>query len=97
MDILTIVSELAGGMLTTIEIFVLTLVFSSPLGLIIAFGRMSKVGIVRNITKIYISIMRGTPLMLQLLVVYLGPYYILGMTISSSYRLPAVILALALH
>ena len=70
MDILTIVSELAGGMLTTIEIFVLTLVFSLPLGLIIAFGRMSKVGIVRNITKIYISITRGTPLMLQLIVVY---------------------------
>ena len=97
MDILTIVSELAGGMLTTIEIFVLTLVFSLPLGLIIAFGRMSKVGFDRNITKIYISIMRGTPLMLQLIVVYFGPYYIFGMTISSSYRGTAVIIAFALN
>ena len=66
--------QLAGGMLVTIQIFVFTLLFSLPLGLFIAFGRMSKNPLLRGISKIYISIMRGTPLMLQLLVVYFGPY-----------------------
>ena len=89
--------QLSAGMFTTLMIFVLTLVFSLPLGLFISFGRMSKNFLIRNITKIYISIMRGTPLMLQLLVVYFGPYYIFGITISSSYRAYAVIIAFALN
>ena len=97
MDFLTILQELAGGMLTTIRIFILTLVFSLPLGLIISFGRMSKNVIIRTLIKVYILIMRGTPLMLQLIVVYFGPYYIFGMTISSNYRGTAVIIAFALN
>ncbi len=84
-------------MVTTIEIFVLTLLFSLPLGLVIALGRMSKNVILRNIVRVYISIMRGTPLMLQLLVVYFGPYYIFGISISSAYRGYAVIIAFALN
>ena len=72
------ISQLGSGMMTTIQIFLLTLIFSLPLGLLVAFGRMSKNAVIRTITKIYISIMRGTPLMLQLLVVYFGPYYIFG-------------------
>ena len=67
----TMLGQLATGMLVTGEIFFLTLLFSLPLGLVISFGRMSKNGLLRTITKIYISIMRGTPLMLQLIVVYL--------------------------
>lgn len=90
-------SQLSTGMVTTIIIFVMTLVLSLPLGLLISFGRMSKNFVLRNIAKIYISIMRGTPLMLQLLVVYFGPYYILGISISSSYRAYAVILAFAIN
>ena len=90
-------SQLMSGMGTTIQIFVLTLLFSLPLGLLIAFGRMSKNAILRTIVKVYISIMRGTPLMLQLLVVYFGPYYILGMSISSAYRGVAVIIAFSLN
>ncbi len=90
-------SQLSAGMVTTILIFVLTLIFSLPLGLIIAFGRMSENFLIRNSAKIYISIMRGTPLMLQLLVVYFGPYYIFGISISSSYRAYAVILAFAIN
>lgn len=97
MSLGTIFSQLAQGMLTTIQIFVLTLVFSLPLGLLIAFGRMSKNAIIRNIIKVYISIMRGTPLMLQLLVVYFGPYYLFGMSISSAYRGIAVIIAFSLN
>ena len=63
------ISQLAGGMGTSIQIFAVTLIFSLPLGLLVAFGRMSKNGMIRNLVKVYISIMRGTPLMLQLLVV----------------------------
>lgn len=90
-------SQLIGGMGTTIQIFVLTLVFSLPLGLLIAFGRMAKNGILRNFIKVCISLLRGTPLMLQLLVVYFGPYYLLGMSISSAYRGIAVIIAFSLN
>ncbi|MCI9428432.1 MAG: amino acid ABC transporter permease [Eubacterium sp.] len=89
--------QLAGGMLVTIQIFVFTLLFSLPLGLFIAFGRMSKNPLLRGISKIYISIMRGTPLMLQLLVVYFGPYYIFRINITSSYRAYAVIIAFAIN
>ena len=71
MQINTMISQLSGGMLVSTEIFVVTLVFSLPLGLLIAFGRMSKNKVLQGIVKTYISIMRGTPLMLQLMVVYL--------------------------
>ena len=85
MSLQIMMQQLAGGMGTTILIFILTLLFSLPLGLLIAFGRMSKNIVIRTLTKIYISLMRGTPLMLQLLVVYFGPYYIFGVNISSAY------------
>ena len=97
MSLSTIFMQLGQGMITTIQIFVLTLLFSLPLGLLISFGRMSKNAILRNIVKVYISIMRGTPLMLQLLVVYFGPYYLLGWRISSAYRGIAVIIAFSLN
>lgn len=97
MDLGTMVRELGTGMLITTEIFVLTLVFSLPLGLLVAFGRMSKIKPVQLITKIYISIMRGTPLMLQLLVVYFGPYYLFGMRLSTSYRFTATIIGFAVN
>ena len=89
--------QLGQGMITSIEIFFLTLIFSLPLGLLVCFGRMSRNLLLRNIMRIYISIMRGTPLMLQLLVVYFGPYYIFRISISSSYRFIAVIIAFAIN
>lgn len=92
-----ILKQLGEGMVTTVEIFVLTLLLSLPLGLIVAFGRMSKNVIIRAITKIYISVMRGTPLMLQLLVVYFGPYLLFGIQISSEYRFPATIIAFVIN
>lgn len=97
MEIGTMLSELSVGMITSIEIFVLTLVFSLPLGLLVAFGRMSKIAPVRWLTKIYISIMRGTPLMLQLMVVFFGPYYIFGVRLSSEYRMTAVLIGFAIN
>jgi polar amino acid transport system substrate-binding protein len=92
-----VVKQLAQGMLSSLAIFVLTLVFSMPLGLVICFIRMSKISFFRWIARIYISIMRGTPLMLQLLVVFFGPYYVFGTSVSSSYRFVAVIIGFSIN
>ncbi|OED29645.1 amino acid ABC transporter permease [Methanosphaera sp. WGK6] len=93
----TVLSELIGGMITSIEIFLLTLLFALPLGLVVAWGRMSSFSPIRWLMKIYISIMRGTPLMLQLIVVFFGPYYVFGMQVSSSFRIISVIIAFTLN
>lgn len=97
MDFFTLVTQLAEGFILTVEIFVLTLLFSLPLGMIVAFGRMSKNTIIRGIAKAYISIMRGTPLMLQIIVVYFAPYYVFEMQMGRGYRFPAVIIAFAIN
>ena len=97
MEFTMMLQQLCIGLVKTVEIFVLTLVFSLPLGLLISFGRMSKNAILKTIVKIYISIMRGTPLMLQLIVVYFAPYYVFGVKISRGYRFVAVILAFTLN
>ena len=89
--------QLAGGMGTSIQIFAVTLIFSLPLGLLVAVGRMSKNPIMRNLVKLYISVMRGTPLMLQLMVVYFGPYYIFGLRMGSGYRLWATLIGFVIN
>ena len=97
-----IFQQLAGGMLKSISIFCWTLLFSLPLGFLIAFGRMSKVKIfgrfriIRGITKLYIDIMRGTPLMLQLMVVFYGPFFLWGADIGG-FRYPAIIIAFSIN
>lgn len=96
MSLATMLIQLGKGMVSTTEIFFLTLLFSLPLGLLISFGRMSKNGAIRGISKFYISVMRGTPLMLQLLVVYFAPYYIFGLNLRG-YRFPAIILAFSIN
>lgn len=97
MSFSVMLNQLTGGMLKSVGIFILTIVFSLPLGLLISFGRMSKNKAVSTIVKVYISIMRGTPLMLQLLVVYFGPYYLFGMNIGGSYRFIAILLGFSLN
>ena len=97
MSMSTILTLLAEGMLISVEIFFFTLLFSLPLGLVISFGRMSEHFLVRNLVKIYIAVMRGTPLMLQLLVVYFGPFYVFDIRISPSYRFIAVIIAFSIN
>lgn len=92
-----ILGQLSTGMVSTLGIFVLTLIFSLPLGLLLTFIRMSKLKVLQWIAKIYISIMRGTPLMLQLLVVFFGPYYLFGVSLSYSYRFYAVIIGFSLN
>ena len=97
MTIMEIISQLADGMVITMQIFFVTLFTSLILGLGLALVRMSKVKILALLAKIYISIMRGTPLMLQLLVVYFGPYFIFGMELSRDYRLKAVLIGFAIN
>ena len=86
MSIQIILTKILEGMGVSLILFAVTLIFSLPLGLLISFGRMSKNPVLRVITSIYISIRRGTPLMLQLMVIYFGPYYIFGLQISSSWK-----------
>ena len=97
MNVHNLVSQLVAGMVTSIEIFLLTLLFSLPLGLFIAFVRMSKNSFLQFLAKVYISVMRGTPLMLQLMVVYFSPFYIFGVKITPSYRFIAVIIGFSLN
>ncbi len=82
MSVFKMLELLGEGCLTSLAIFALTLIFSLPLGLLICFGRMAKNKIVSAIFRVYISIMRGTPLMLQLFVVYYGPYYLFRIRLS---------------
>lgn len=77
-----------------IKIFALTLLFALPLGFIVAKGRMSKLWPVKTLVNIYIQIMRGTPLILQLIFVYFAPYYILGVSYD---RFTAVIIAFVIN
>ena len=103
MNFWPMVLALAKGLVTSTEIFALTLLFSLPLGLLIALGRMSKIGFVRQIFRIYISVMRGTPLMLQLFFFYFGPYYIFGLSLGKlslfgvDYRFISVIIGFSLN
>ena len=97
MSLSVMLQQLASGMVVSVEIFVVTLLFSLPLGLLICFGRMSKNPAIRGIVSAYISVMRGTPLMLQLMVVYFGPYFIFGIRISMGYSLIAVFIAFSIN
>ena len=90
---LTTMSE---GMLRTFAIFFLTLLFSMPLGMIVMLLRKSRFVIFRVLMKIYIAIMRGTPLMLQLLAWYFGPYYLFGWSIRG-YRFTAIIIGFSMN
>lgn len=95
MTVTEIISQMSVGMIEAVKIFVLTLVFTLPLGLLIAFCRMTP--IIKYFAKFYISVMRGTPLMLQLLVVYYGPYFVFGIPLTLEYRFYAVIIGFVLN
>lgn len=96
MSMTVILMELAKGMIQTVIIFALTLLCSMPLGFVIAFGRMSKVKCIRLISQFFISVLRGTPLMLQLMVVYFFPYYLFGWSIGG-WRFPAIIVGFSIN
>lgn len=89
--------KLGEGLLVSLGIFAITLLFSLPLGLLVAFGRMHKNPLISGIIKIYISFMRGTPLMLQLFMVYYGPYYLFKVSLHPGYRMTAVYIGFILN
>ena len=121
MDLGNIIQQLAGGLWAAVQLFVLTLVFSLPLGMVVCFGRRSEWAPFRRwgkeagqeagwwitalrrfrpvqmIFKFFISILRGTPLMLQLMVVYFGPYYLFGLNLSGYSRLLAAVIAFTIN
>ena len=90
MTLSTMLATMASGMLRTFAVFALTLIGSLPLGMVVALLKKSRFAVVRGIINVYISIIRGTPLMLQLLVWYFGPYYLFGLNIGN-WRFPALI------
>ena len=90
--------QMTAGFGQTCLIFFMTLIFSLPLGMLVYFGRVSRIKPISWIVKIYISIMRGTPLMLQLMVVYFGPFYLFGIKIkSNNYRLIAAMIGFVIN
>ena len=91
MSLLTMITTMAGGLGKTCAIFFLTLLFALPLGMLVAVLRMSKNKVISSIMSFIISVLRGTPLMLQLIAVTYGPYYLFGWTVSRNKLIPVVI------
>lgn len=97
MQLSEVVLKVLSGSGATFLIFFLTLLFSLPLGLLVTFARMSRFKPLSIITQGFISILRGTPLMLQLIVWFYGPYFIFGISLSATWRLPAVIIGFSIN
>ena len=93
MDIATMLQMLFEGFLVSMQIFAFTLIGAVPLGIVVALLRMSRVAPVRWITRLYISIMRGTPLMLQMFAIYFAPYYVFGIQLTTDSKWYATIVA----
>ena len=91
------ITKILSGASATLLIFSMTLLFSLPLGLPLAFMRMSKNKILNTISSIIISILRGTPLMLQLIVWFFGPYYIFGIKLSANWRIVSIIIGFSIN
>lgn len=81
----------------TLIIFFLTLILSLPLGLIVCFGRRSKFKPLAWIFRVFIDILRGTPLMLQLLVVMYGPFFLFGMRLNPTWRFTSLIIGFVIN
>ena len=94
---LDIVFRILSGTGNTLFIFFTTIIFSLPLGLIVCFLKMSKNKIISGITSAFISILRGTPLMLQLIVWFYGPFYIFGMKLAPMWRIGAIVIGFSIN
>lgn len=92
--ILNIAKILFSGLGTSLEIFIITLVLSLPLGMLVAVMKNSKNKIVSSLMKLYILIIRGTPMMLQIIFVYFAPYYLFKLSYD---RFIAIIIAFVIN
>ncbi|MGN0832912.1 MAG: amino acid ABC transporter permease [Kiritimatiellia bacterium] len=97
MELASMLADLLGGLAVSVEIFVCTLAIALPLGLVVALGRMSGNGLLAGFFRGYISVVRGTPLMLQIMFVYFSPYMFFGLPLSNYPRFLATILAFGLN
>ena len=92
---LPVTLELFSGFMETLKTFALTLVFALPLGLVIAFGSMSRFTPLKWLTRGFVWIIRGTPLMLQLIIIFYGPGLMFGL--HSMPRFTATIVAFSIN
>ena len=97
MELSTMLSMLASGFVVTLEIFFLTLLGALPLGILVALARMSNIKPLAWLMRLYISLMRGTPLMLQMFAIYFAPYYVFGISLTPSSKFTAVVVAFILN
>ena len=97
MGFMEIVQQIIGGFGTTLFIFFFTLLFSMPLGIIFALARMSKFKPLNYFMQVCISLLRGTPLMLQLIVVFFMPYYVFGIQLSTGWRVYAALIGFSIN
>lgn len=86
MELATMLELLGSGLVLTLQVFFTTLIGALPLGVVVALCRMSKFKPLALITRLYISVMRGTPLMLQLMALMFGPYYLFGMQLGADWK-----------
>lgn len=91
MDLMTMIMKMSEGLGKTCAIFFLTLLFSLPLGMIVALLRGSRNKVISSVVRFCISVLRGTPLMLQLIAVTYGPYYLFNISVSRNKLIPVVI------
>jgi polar amino acid transport system permease protein len=92
---LPVTMQLLAGFWESLRVFTLTLVFSIPLGLVICFGSMSRFSPLRYLTRGFVWIIRGSPLMLQLLIIFYGPGLLFGLPAMP--RFTATIVAFAVN
>ena len=93
MSFSVMLTMLTEGFLVSLQIFLFTLLGAVPLGVAVALARMSRIAPVRWIVRVYISIMRGTPLMLQMFAIYFAPYYVFGIQLTPDSKWQATIVA----
>ncbi len=97
MSLQMMIEQLLIGFGRTLLIFFLTLIFSLPLGLIVYFGRSSRFKPLSALVRLLISVLRGTPLMLQLLAVCYGPYYLFNIRLTANWTFIALILGFVIN
>ncbi len=93
MSFSVMLTMLTEGFLVSLQIFLFTLLGAVPLGVAVALARMDRIAPVRWIVRVYISIMRGTPLMLQMFAIYFAPYYVFGIQLTPDSKWQATIVA----
>ena len=97
MEFTTMLGMLGEGFLVTLQLFFVTLIGALPLGVLVALGRMSRFRPISYLFRLYISIMRGTPLMLQLMFIFFAPYYIFGVQLSMDWKFGASAVAFIMN